>query len=835
VHVADRHTSPGKKMFTWAYNQLSRSWEKALTDTDGPYAELMAGSYSDNQPDFAWLAPYETKEFEQCWYPISGLGAPVMANRQAAVSLNRREGLLTVRLQSTQPMPKCRLILSAGDGSAVCLDQTLDLQPAQVSAAECPDPPKPVVFQLLDQKGRIVLEYREEKPDSTDAPANPETLPEAWQDLPGPEEAASVQDLYLMGVHVRQYRDPCAAPDVYWQEALRRDPAHLPTLLAMGEYRYLQADFSEALDHLQEARRIITRFNGNPADGQVFYWLGLVYEALGREDADRENDAENAFAKAAWSAAWRSPALTRLACLAGRRGNYQRMLDYCRETLAGDPRNGLIQALQAAALVRLGLCADAGRQLEQALAADPLNQLARYLDTRLREMPLSSFISSLQGDRGQTGLDLAFDLLAAGLTAEAAELLQSLLDADTADSRPTEPMVAYVLTSLALSGAKTPEPADRYLELAENGAIRTAYPFRLNELTVLRKVTVARPRAAKAWCYLGCLLYGKRHYAKAADCWTRAADLDTQSSLPRRNLAIACYSHLGRRDETLPLLREAYTRDPDNEQLLYEICSVMGRTGVPPQERIAFIASHAAGEPRPEIVLEWTQALNQAGRYEEALNLLASHRFVPCEGGEHAVAEQYLFARHAIGRCLLQQNRPADALEQFRLAQVLPDNLGAGLWHEALLVPHQFYEAFCLDLLNCQEDASQIYRHIAGLSVDYFSNMHLPALPYWQALSLNRLGQDEASRAVLAAAEERWQEALLKKSAGYFKATPFFINYMESPENQRRGLYQYLLGLARLACGNREDARACLQESQTADPTMLSCKLELDLLKGQSS
>ena len=57
VHVANHHTAPGKKMFTWAYNQLSTSWENALTDTDGAYAELMAGSFSDNQPDFAWIEP----------------------------------------------------------------------------------------------------------------------------------------------------------------------------------------------------------------------------------------------------------------------------------------------------------------------------------------------------------------------------------------------------------------------------------------------------------------------------------------------------------------------------------------------------------------------------------------------------------------------------------------------------------------------------------------------------------------------------------------------------------------------------------------------------------
>ena len=43
---------------------------------DGPYIELMAGVYTDNQPDFSFLAPGETKTFSQFWYPIREIGVP---------------------------------------------------------------------------------------------------------------------------------------------------------------------------------------------------------------------------------------------------------------------------------------------------------------------------------------------------------------------------------------------------------------------------------------------------------------------------------------------------------------------------------------------------------------------------------------------------------------------------------------------------------------------------------------------------------------------------------------------------------------------------------------
>ncbi len=51
-------------------------WEKILTDSDGPYIELMAGAYSDNQPDYSWLQPYEVRVIKQhCGFRCGIFGA----------------------------------------------------------------------------------------------------------------------------------------------------------------------------------------------------------------------------------------------------------------------------------------------------------------------------------------------------------------------------------------------------------------------------------------------------------------------------------------------------------------------------------------------------------------------------------------------------------------------------------------------------------------------------------------------------------------------------------------------------------------------------------------
>lgn len=70
AHVIDNHVSPGKKQWTWGNGDFGRAWDRNLTDENGPYIGLMAGVYTENQPDFSWLMQQE-KTFTQCSSAIS--------------------------------------------------------------------------------------------------------------------------------------------------------------------------------------------------------------------------------------------------------------------------------------------------------------------------------------------------------------------------------------------------------------------------------------------------------------------------------------------------------------------------------------------------------------------------------------------------------------------------------------------------------------------------------------------------------------------------------------------------------------------------------------------
>ncbi len=118
VHVANHHISPGKKQWTWGNHEFGYAWDRNLTDPDetgeyAPYIEIMAGVYTDNQPDFSFLMPGETKNWSQYWYPIQEIGPAQHANLDAAVSLRVEGGAASVGVSVTSVFDKARIALSA--------------------------------------------------------------------------------------------------------------------------------------------------------------------------------------------------------------------------------------------------------------------------------------------------------------------------------------------------------------------------------------------------------------------------------------------------------------------------------------------------------------------------------------------------------------------------------------------------------------------------------------------------------------------------------------------------------------------------------------------------
>ena len=109
--IGNHYISPGMKYWTDGNNPAGVMINNGLTDNDGRYIEIMAGAYTDNQPDYSWLQPGENKDVTMIWYPIRELGGMNAANKNAALNLVADEnGKISVRLNTTSEYKDAKVV-----------------------------------------------------------------------------------------------------------------------------------------------------------------------------------------------------------------------------------------------------------------------------------------------------------------------------------------------------------------------------------------------------------------------------------------------------------------------------------------------------------------------------------------------------------------------------------------------------------------------------------------------------------------------------------------------------------------------------------------------------
>lgn len=772
IHIADHHISPGKKMFTWGYNQLSKNWENTLTDTDGQYAELMAGSYTDNQPNFSWLEPYETKEFSQYWYPISKIGIPDYANLRCALALRDDQ----ILIEPTETLGEVHVEVRA-DGK-VLLTTTVALNAAEpVSVAW--QKPDALVTITITANGKTIASYTEEKPDQLKKPPVKDPMPLA-------AEVQSADELYMAGLHVEQYRDPAVMPDAYFLEGLKRDPQHAGCLLGMAAYCYRMARLSEAEDYARRAIKRLTKFNARIPSGDAYYQLGLILEAEGKTD-----EAYDYYRQAAWVGSSVSKAMTRAACIDLARSDYEEAIAHAKQVLTHDAKNPLAPVVLALSYRALGETEKADDVIEAGRQDDCFHMLLRWLSG----MSEAHFFSKMDSEPAQTTLDMAFDLLSMGQAAQTEKLLTSF-GAHCGHTVMTALTLAY---ALHLQG----KPEDDALAAAETAPVGDTFHVRLGEIAVLQHALASGVK--RAAFLLGCEYYDKRQYELAGKLFEQSTHDEPDNYMTYRSLAIACFSHLGRRAEAMPLMQKALSMT-DSEEVLYETVILMDQQNAAPEDKIALLAPRAASMHRDDLFVELAKAYNQARQPEKARETLLGHVFTACEGGEHAIADQYMYSFFQQG---MQAEAAGDfetALSVFRQALTLPATLGAGIWNRCKYVPYQYQIAACLEKLGKKAEADEIFRTILDIEIEFFSKMHLRELPWYQALSAEHLGLQQKAWNLMGKAKRIWTAELDKVDNGFFATTPFFISFTQPASELRKAYYGYLLGLVSLYEGENGQA-----------------------------
>jgi tetratricopeptide (TPR) repeat protein len=597
VHWADHTISPGKKLWTWGNHEFGYAWDRELTDEDGPYVELMAGAFTDNQPDFSFLLPGEVRMFSQYWYPLVGIGPAHEANLEAAVHLERTTGGARLGVAVTRSRPAAVVRLT--ERGRPVFEHAVDLAPEAPLRLDDIELAKGT--RLTDLRlavfhgGRELISYQPQAVAREDPPP-PAVEP------PPPEDVDTIEELWLTGMHLQQSRHATRRPEVYYREALRRDPGDARCNTAMGEWHLRRGELDRAESHLRAALDRLRLLNPNPRDGEASYLLGLTLRLAGRP-----READDALGKAAWDGAFGAAADTARAEIAALEGRSEDALALLERALAANAAEPLALGLRAALLRRAGRHEAAGAAVHAALEADPLDVRALHERALLSDTP-----GPLPGG-AQTALDIAHDEARAGLLDEAVDALERVLVAGAEASQL--PMLHYTLAWLEQrrGGGRA---SRAHLRAARRADPHHALPHRLEEVAVLEWAIAQDGHDPRAPYYLGCLLYDKRRYHDAIALWRRAARLDPSFPTVQRNLGIAEFNVLHRPQRALAAYRRAHRADPTDARVLYELDQLRKRLAHDPAARLrALERERATVLQRDDLTVELVTLFNLCGRW----------------------------------------------------------------------------------------------------------------------------------------------------------------------------------------------------------------------------
>ncbi len=851
VHVADHHITPGKKMFQWALEDLGDAWNGNLTDIDGEHAELMAGSYSNDQPDFSYIQPYEVKCFSQFWYPIHGVKVPAFANLHGAVALDREQR--KIRITVPEVIENALFEVSLG-GKTICSD-TVSLKPSEYKEYDAAlDKDSSYTIRLVSKEGVVLMDYTEDRAQEIRLPEDNIDINEKRSGKL-PHQLKTAQEDYLMGNHVEQYRDPSWKGREYYRVALEKDPEYVPALIAMAEDCCNTAHYEEGLRYVARAEKMLCRWNQNPEDGRIFYFKGLLLRGLHRED-----EAYETLFKASWSANVISPAMTLIAAMDGRRHDWQRMKEHAACALRKESGHAICRSYYAIADYKLGNAREAIDYLREVVSGDRLDHLARFLLACYATAEgiagdgesLADFYRMLYSNPSQTCLDVAFNLMDAGLTDEASCLLQGLETAEVWKDwpLPMSTMAHYTLASILAKAGKE-EMAARHRAVASKHPYVDTFPYRLEEIDVLWDAVAANPEDATAHYLLGNILYDKLFYPEAAECWNTAATLAPDFYIVWRNLAVAHYSKLGDRSGAVDLLKKAievYEKnniDPQADAaqvskqeagldvLVKELNYVMCKVGIDGRERLNYVLSHKPAHLTDNLTWDIADAYSNVFEFDKALEMLENHDFVAAECQETYLTEAYTFALCCKGRLLREEGRLQEALDCFRRSRRIPANFRAGWWDTQALCYAVWFEAETLMMMGREEEAKSVAQKNIPFIHSGYSPYMGPECDYYVALSMQMLGDGVNSRLYMSRCITQWEEEAADDVDRKPIVTSLYWSYVPDAVKESKAAYTVALAYGKMFFGDREGAKRLLGEALALNPDNLKAKFELYLMDKQ--
>ena len=812
LHVASHHFSPGKKQWTWGNGDFGRAWDRNLTDEATPeemqkwgidrkgfrpYIELMAGVYTENQPDFSWLMPYEEKQFTQYFMPYRELGVVKEASKDLVMNINEKDGKAEFKIFATNKQD-VHIILVTDSGETLydqkhtvspeaVLTETVGINGAKLSELNLK------ILKDLYGSERTVMHWHAESDEIR-------PIPDSAEAALLPEEVKTNEQLFLTGLHLEQYRHATWSPVDYYEEALRRDPNDVRCLNALGLWYIRKCRFELAEGYLRKAVRLITKRNPNPYDSEPIYNLALALKYQGQYD-----EAYELFWKSTWSKACADAGYFEASKISVMQGRLDDALDELNRCLIYGAHNQKALALKAAVLRKIGRKESAAEVCKAALKTDLFNYGCRYelyLLTGKKSL-LDEMTEMLQG-LAKNYDELALDYQAAGLNDEAKAIW------DIAVSKhATSPMTYYYL--------------GRYDE-AEQALSDYCFPNRAEDVIALESAKRENPDGSMAPYYLGCLYYASRQYDLAIDNWELSARLNPNFPTVWRNLALARFNKQDRQEEALEYMERAFHLNENDGRVLMELDQLYKRLHKPHAERLAFLQKYPELiQRRDDLLLEEITLLNETGRYEEAMKKLDSHIFHPWEGGEGKVPAQYQICRVELAKLAIADKRYDEAIRLLGECLDYPYHLGEGKLYGAQENDFYYLLGVAYDATGNRDKARECWEEATKGPQEPAAAMYYndakPDKIFYQGLALYKLGREgEAHGRFFKLINYGKQHIFEKQVMDYFAVSlPDLLIWEDSLDTKNLIHCKYMLALGYYGMGERDKAMKYLAEVEVLD------------------
>lgn len=785
----------------------------------------MTGCFTDNQPDFTWIQPQETKNFKQYFMPYKNIGYVKNATIDAAVNAiyDEAAGQLTISAYTTSVQKGAQILLTLpgenGRQEKVLYEETSDLSPEETyevkidreklqqipTFAEGEQNGTEVLCGLrvcvCAADGRELVSYHFPKKIEAE-------VPEPAKAALLPEDCETTEDLFLYGLHVEQYRHATYHPEDYYLEGLRRDPTDIRLNNVYGRCLLKKCDFAGAEKYFRKAVEKSIRSNPNPYDYEPYYNLGLSLKYQGKE-----KEAYDAFYKAIWGGNFQAPGFYELACLDAKAGRFAEALEHVNESILRQYQCMKARALKENILKKLGRVQEAEELHKESLKIDPL------YDRQPEKI------------NHNTLLELMIDLYEAGDYAQGITLAEKWVEQQNVSRQEDIYPLVYYYIAYGYQNLHRKENTEQtnhymtvYVTLGENAVADGCFPHRTEDYIVLKSLAEDY-YLDMVYYYLGCLLYDRRAYGEAIADYEEAARRYPDFPTVHRNLALAYYNVKKLPQRAYEEMEKAFALDETDARVYLELDQLKKRLNVAVKERWSDMEKHFdLVESRDDLYLEYVTLLNTLGEPEKALGLIKARKFHQWEGGEGKVAAQYLTALYQLAKAAVEKEDYAEAKELLlRAVGEYPHNLGEGKLESGQENNLYYLLGLVQEKLGEAKDAFEsLTRACCGESEPVgmmYYNDQPPEMIYYQGLAYRMLGEEEQAVRRFQKLVDYGREHIRDDvKIDYFAVSlPDLLIFEENLNERNRKHCLFMVSLGLKGLGRIDEAEKCAEELLAMD------------------